>query len=71
MLSMGETIRFEDEHSRWTIETSDEPGIPRLQMLRVGHGTENMDREFDRVYWQRLGGTAISRAACELADLTS
>src|SRR5438552_7604147 len=66
---MKDRFEFRDEHSTWTVETSDEPGEPPLKMLRVGQGIENMGRDFDEAFWQALGSDAISRAACELVEL--
>src|SRR5213080_4519016 len=66
---MRDRFQFQDDHSTWTVETSNAPGEPPLKMLRVGRGIENMDRDFDEAFWQALGSSAISQAACELVEL--
>src|SRR5579862_3205506 len=66
---MSENIPFQDEHSTWTVETGSSPDEPSLRMVRVGRGIENVDRDFDEAFWQALGSSAISQAACELVEL--
>ncbi len=60
---------YEDNHSTWTVEIDRDSDQPQLRMVRVGRGIENMDRDFDEVFWQALGSSAISQAACELVEL--
>ena len=65
---MNDQVQFEDSHSTWTVEIERDTDQPQLRMLRVGRGIEHMDREFDEAFWQALGSSAISHAACELVE---
>ena len=67
-ITMSELVQFEDSHSTWTVEIDRDTDQPQLRMMRVGRGIENMDREFDEAFWQALGSSAISLAACELVE---
>ena len=66
---MSDHVQFQDNHSTWTIEISNDSNQPQLRMIRMGRGIENMDRDFDEAFWQALGSSAISQAACELVEL--
>ena len=66
---MSDCIQFQDDHSTWTVEISMDSNEPQLRMVRMGRGIENMDRDFDEAFWQALGSSAISQAACELVEL--
>lgn len=66
---MSDGTEREDSHSTWIVATGDADGASPVRMARAGRGIENMDREFDQLFWQSLGSNAISKAACELTEL--
>ena len=66
---MTDNVEFRDHHSTWTVEVNNGSQEPQLRILRIGRGIENMDRDFDELFWQTLGSTAISQAACELVEV--
>lgn len=57
---------MQSKRAGWLVEPAD--ATKPLQMLRVGRGIRNMDRDFDIAFWQALDTSTRMRAAWELVE---